>query len=175
MTNLFFRWGVPLISLAALCVFGWGTYLQIKGQGETNQEMRRVAESVQKANELTSITAKSLQPLVETAKTMQAMNRDLAATGQLLKEMNDGLARVTSSERRIVANLTALNQSIGATQEEIGRVSQFNGQLVSLFTQMKGQVRQERGSVHKMNGLTMTSIGELRKLNEKFAVLRALP
>ncbi len=175
MTYVLLRTVITLISLSALLAFGWGTYQQIKGQAETNKEMKRVAENIKKANALTATTVQSMKPLVETAAYLQKMNEGLSATGQLLTEMNRGLAGVTKSERSIIFNLAALNHSIGSTQSEIKRVSLENSKLVGFTRNMKTQVQTEYGSMQKLNLLTDTSVEELGKLNEKFRVLRVLP
>jgi|GEM_PF-2111959 len=175
MTYILIRTGLMLVSLAAVLVFCGGTYQQIKGQAKTNEEMKRVAENIRKANDLTTTTVQRMQPLVRTATALKNMNAGLTSTAQLLTEMNQGLHRVTNSERKIIANLTALNSTISSTSSEIKQVSAKNGQLVQFTGLMGRQVRTEYGSMKQMNRLTSTSIAEMQKLNRKFSILRVLP
>jgi hypothetical protein len=164
-----------LVSVLALIVVGWGTYNQIKGQAETNKEMKRVALSVKKANELTGVTVQRLSPLSETAATLRTMNSGLTKTGSLLTEMNAGIGSVANSERTIIKNLTALNQTTSGVLDQLKNVSAGSGNLVSGTGKMGSQVQQEANSMGGLNGLTDESIAQLRKLNQKFSLLRALP
>ncbi|WP_047150768.1 hypothetical protein [Aneurinibacillus tyrosinisolvens] len=167
--------GVFLVSVLSLAVFGWGTYNQIKGQAETNKEMKKVAQNIKKADALTSITVQSLQPLEETAKTIQTMNGGLTTTARLLTEMNIGLGSVTKGEQVIIQNLTALNGTTNGVLSQLQAVSTGSGKLVGSTGKMQGQVQSESASMQGLNGLTDESIAEMRKLNKKFSLLRSLP
>ncbi|NGQ94288.1 hypothetical protein G3578_03750 [Brevibacillus sp. SYP-B805] len=172
---MYVRAMLALISLFSLCTFGWGTYWQIAGQAETNQEMKQVARHIKEASALTAVTIDRMKPLQETAAMLGTMNGGLTATAQLLTEMNRGLASVTNSERLIVTNLTALNGSIASTGDALQQVSGINLQLAASTGSLRSQVESEHRLMARMNSLSDTSVAEMRNLNRKIAVLRALP
>jgi hypothetical protein len=167
--------GVFLVSILALAVFGWGTYSQIKGQAETNKEMKKVAQNIKKADALTAVTVQRLQPLSETAATLKTMNGGLSATASLLTKMNGGLGSVTKGEQVIIQNLTALNGTTNGVLAQLQAVSTGSGKMVGSTGKMHGQVQNELNSMRGLNSLTDESIAELRKLNKKFSLLRSLP
>jgi hypothetical protein len=166
---------VLTINLALLGLTLWGTIQQIETQKSTNQVMAEVHQNIKKAHALTVTTNHQLQPLRETADTIEIMNGKLDRTNQMLTHMNHSLNRVTISEQKIVTGLDQLNQNTYIVMNQINHLQGANGRLVPPSSTVAKQTKHEHDLMKSLYEMTGTSIQEIAKLNRKFAWVGLLP
>ncbi|GGE27114.1 hypothetical protein GCM10011571_31650 [Marinithermofilum abyssi] len=166
---------IILINLALLGLTGWGTFQQIVTQKDTNEVMVRVHKNIRKAHELTVITNQQLEPLRETADTMESMNGKLHRSNQMLSNMNLHLANVILSEQKIVSGLDRLNQNMILVHGQLNTLHTQNTKVLKPASNVVQQTRSESSTLKKLYDLTGTSIEELAEINRKFAFLGYLP
>jgi uncharacterized protein (DUF3084 family) len=164
-----------LANLVLFALFGWGTLEQISNQKQTNQLMGEVYNNIVLSYQLTKTTTDRLQPLPETAATIEQMNQKLDLTRKELTQMNQSLARVTVNEQKIITGLDRLNADTSVANDQLKSILEQNGQLVPLTRSLATQTDEENGLITALSRLTRTSIGELRELNEKLTILSVLP
>ncbi|MBN2911053.1 hypothetical protein JQC72_16290 [Polycladomyces sp. WAk] len=166
---------VLTINFVLLGLTLWGTIQQIETQKSTNKIMAEVHQNIKKARALTVTTNRQLQPLRETADTIETMNGKLDRTNQMLTHMNQSLNRVTISEQKIVTGLDQLNQNTYVVLNQINRLQGVNGQLIPPSSTVAKQTQGEHELMTSLYELTGTSIQEIAKLNRKFAWVGLLP
>lgn len=166
---------VWMINLVLLGLTLWGTFQQIVTQKSTNLVMAQVHQNIKKAQELTVITNQRLQPLRETADSIEKMNGKLDSTNQMLTHMNQSLNRVTISEQKIVTGLDQLNQNTMIVLNQIQRLQGANGRLIPPSSTVATQTQNEHDFMESLYEMTGTSIEEIAKLNRKFAWVGMLP
>ncbi|GAX90293.1 hypothetical protein [Effusibacillus lacus] len=164
-----------LLGILGVGMFGYSLAKQTQMQGEMNQIMASVNESIVATGTLVQETLEVLQPFQEITASLASIEQQEEQVVVQLAVMNGHLETTGLSEKNIIAGLEALNQQTRTVSQYLNGMSDVNSGLLKASSASVQNASRINGQLGEINGMTGQSIEELGELNEKFALLRILP
>jgi hypothetical protein len=156
-------------------MFAYSLAQQTLIQGQMNHTMTVIDSSLAKTGTVVAATSTTLQPLVDTTRALAQIETAEEHAADSLASMNNHLAQTAEGEKKIIAGLGSLNEVTSGVGGQLADLGQVTGNLLQAGADSKTQAAQIADGVAALNGMTDTSIAELKRLNDKLAALRLLP
>ncbi|MCL6516259.1 hypothetical protein [Alicyclobacillus sp.] len=165
-------WAIGLLGAGS---FAYSLTQQSNLQTRMNQTMVEIGTSVLATSGLVQETGDALAPLGELTQTLQHMQASQSRTVTHLKAMNGRLEAIGQTEQQIIRDLDRLNAATDQVRQHLTQMAPVTAGLRDATGASAGQARQEAGSVAAMDQMTQQTVDGLHQLNQRFALLRALP
>lgn len=167
--------GLVLSGMLGGGTFGYSLMQQTSLQGQINEAMQVINQSIESTGVIVKKTSEALDPLNETTSSLAEIAQQEEQVVQHITAMNASLELIAKSETGIIAGLDSLNQVTQAASHALGGMSQMNAGIMQSSSLSARQGNQEAGQVGELNRLTQHSIAQMKDLNDKLYLLRQLP